>query len=290
MARRLSGAPVAKALTDKLVLQVCALKERGVIPALALVRIGARSEDLSYERSIAARAQKVGVAVQSIKLSASCAQSELLHTLERINHNPTVHGCLVFRPLPPSISEATVCAALGAAKDVDGITPQSLAGVFEGQAVGYPPCTAEAVMCLLRYYGYDLGGADVTVVGRSLVVGRPLALMLQASDATVTLCHSKTRDLSFHCKHADVLIAATGQRGLIGAQSVRSGQTVVDVGATWDAKHGHLVGDVAYDEVEPLVAAVTPVPGGVGSITTSVLVKHVVEAARRAAEDGRVAR
>ena len=191
----------------------------------------------------------------------------------------------MFRPLPATLDETAACAALDPAKDMDGITVGSLYGVFAGRPTGYPPCTAEAVICLLEHYGYELRGADVTVVGRSLVIGKPVSMMLQARNATVTMCHTKTRDLAAHSRQADIVVVAAGHPGTLRADAVRAGQIVVDVGINWDEAASRLVGDVAYDEVVPIVAAITPVPGGVGSVTTAVLAKHVIEAAERAAHE-----
>jgi len=148
--------------------------------------------------------------------------------------------------------------------------------------VGFPPCTADACMQLLAYYGYDLTGANVTVLGRSLVIGKPVSMMLQAANATVTMCHTRTRELASKCADADILVVAVGHAGTVGADAVRAGQVVVDVGINWDEEARKLRGDVDYDAAEPIVGAITPVPGGVGSVTTAVLAKHVVEAAERA--------
>lgn len=204
-------------------------------------------------------------------------------TIASANADPDVHGILMFRPLPASLDEVATCEAIAPEKDVDCLTSASLAGVFTGSGEGYAPCTAGAVMHLLSAAGVPLEGARVTVVGRSLVIGRPVAMMLQAANATVTMCHSKTRDLARCCREADVLVVACGRARMVGADCVRAGQVVVDVGINWDESAGRLVGDVDFDAVEPIVDAVTPVPGGVGSLTTAVLMQHVVQAAERVA-------
>ena len=201
--------------------------------------------------------------------------------MREVNEDDAIHGCLMFRPLPEHLDEAAACAALRPAKDVDGITQGSLYGVFANRPVGFPPCTADACMQVLAHYGYDLVGADVTVLGRSLVIGKPVSMMLQAANATVTMCHTRTRGLAAKCAAANILVVAVGRAGTIGAGDVREGQVVVDVGINWDEEAGKLVGDVDFEAIEPVVAAVTPVPGGVGSVTTAVLAKHVVEAAER---------
>ena len=281
MAELLKGAPVARALTEELGARVAPLLARGVTPGLAILRVGERPDDLSYERAALKRCEKVGIAARRVTLPADCTQAELERAIRDVNADPSVHGCLMFRPLPAALDERAACAALDVAKDVDGVTAGSLAGVFAGEPVGFPPCTAEAVLQLLRHHGVALDGADVVVVGRSLVIGRPVSMLLQAANATVTMCHTHTRDLAAKCAAADVVVVAAGRVGTFGARCARPGQVVVDVGINWDEGAQRLVGDVDFDAVEPIVGAITPVPGGVGSVTTACLAKHVVEAAER---------
>ncbi|MGN0286117.1 MAG: bifunctional 5,10-methylenetetrahydrofolate dehydrogenase/5,10-methenyltetrahydrofolate cyclohydrolase [Atopobiaceae bacterium] len=281
MATLMLGAPVAKDLTQRLIPRVEALGQEGVTPTLAIVRVGEREDDLSYERGATKRAEKVGLGLRKFVLPADCTQDQLLDAIGQVNADPGIHGCLMFRPLPRTLDEAAACAVLDPAKDVDCITQGSLYGVFANRPYGFPPCTAEAVVELLDHYGVALDGARVTVVGRSLVIGRPVSMMLQARNATVTMCHTHTRDLAAACRAADVVVAAAGHPGTVGAGCVREGQAVVDVGINWDPVAGRLVGDVDFDAVEPVVGAITPVPRGVGSVTTAVLAKHVVEAAER---------
>ena len=283
MAKELRGKPVADALTEKLIPRAAALAEQGNTPKLAILRVGARDDDLSYERGALKRCASIGIEVESIVLGADCTQGELMAAIERINSDETIHGCLMFRPLPKTLDEAAACAALDPAKDVDCITSGSLYGVFANRPVGFAPCTAEAVIELLGFYGYDLTGARATVVGRSLVIGKPVSMMLQARNATVTMCHTRTRDLAAECAKAEILVVAAGHIGTAGAASVAPGQVVIDVGINWDDKNNKLAGDVLYDEVAPIVDAITPVPGGVGSVTTAILAKHVIEAAERRA-------
>lgn len=273
---------MAKRLTERLASRAEALASQGVVPKLALVRVGARPDDLSYERGIGKRCERVGIEVEEAVLSEGCSQDELLAAIGCANEDPTVHGCLMFRPLPGQLDEPAACAALDPAKDVDCATDGSLLGVLANRRQGFPPCTAEAVMELLDFYDVPLDGARVTVVGRSLVIGKPVSMMLQAANATVTMCHTHTRDLAAACADADVVVVAAGHPNTFGTSCARPGQVVVDVGINWDEAAGRLVGDVDFDAVEPLVSAVTPVPGGIGSITTACLAKHVVEAAERA--------
>lgn len=285
MAELLRGAPIACALTDETAARAAKLRDAGACPRLVIVRVGEDPGDIAYERGALKRADAAGVAVEVEALAPDTAQGELMACIERINERADVHGCLIMRPLPAHLDEGAVSAALDPAKDVDGITPGSLYGVFAGRATGFAPCTAEAVVELLERSGVALSGARVCVVGRSLVIGRPVAMLLMGKNATVTICHTRTRDLDATCAGADIIVAAAGRAGTIGRGAVASGQVVVDVGINVDAA-GNLVGDIAADEVEPVVAALTPVPGGVGAVTTAVLMKHVVDACERAARKG----
>ena len=282
MAELLKGAPVATAIGEALAPRIEALTAAGHQPTLAIIRVGERDDDLSYERGAEKRCDKLGLAVRKFVLPADCTQDELMAAINEVNADDTIHGCLMFRPLPKTLDERAACAALDPAKDVDGITAGSLYGVFANQPIGFAPCTAEACIEVLDHYGVELQGTPVTVLGRSLVIGKPVSMMLQARNATVTMCHTRTRDLAAECAKAEVLVVAVGHIGTVGAGHVSAGQTVIDVGINWDEAAGKLVGDVAFDEVEPIVAAITPVPGGVGSVTTAVLAKHVVVAAERA--------
>lgn len=283
MAKLLKGAPVAARLTEETAARAAELGSRGIVPTLCLIRVGERADDLSYERGLLKRAASAGVDVRKVVLDPTCSQGELMVAIFAANEDPAVHGILMFRPLPASLDEVAACEAIAPEKDVDCLTSASLARVFTDSGEGYAPCTADAVMHLLSAAGVSLEGARVTVVGRSLVIGRPVAMMLQAANATVTMCHSKTRDLAECCRESDVLVVACGRARMVGADCVRPGQVVVDVGINWDESAGRLVGDVDFGAVEPVVDAITPVPGGVGSLTTAVLMKHVVQAAERAA-------
>jgi len=281
MAELWKGAAVAAALTEKLAARCAALRERGVTPTLAIVRVGERPDDISYENAAGKRCEKVGVAVKRFLLPENCAKEQLLELILTINEDPAIHGCLMFRPLPDRDMETAACALLDPAKDVDGMTAGSLASVFSGRGVGYPPCTAQACIELLDHYGVDLAGKRAVVIGRSLVIGKPVSMLLQARNATVTMCHTRTRDLPGTCRAAELLIAAAGKAGVVGADCAAPGQLVVDVGINV-GPDGKLRGDVDFDAVEPIAGAITPVPGGVGAVTTAVLCKHVIEAAERA--------
>ena len=278
MAEHWKGAPVAQALTERLAARADQLKVQGIVPTLAIVRVGERPEDLSYERGALKRCEKVGIRVRQFALPKESSHGDLLAVIRQINGDREIHGCLLFRPLPPQMDEEAICAALDPAKDVDGITAGSLASVFAGSGAGYPPCTAQACMEILNYYGCDLTGKRAVVVGRSLVVGKPLAMLLLGQNATVTLCHTRTADLAAECRRAEVLIAAAGRANMIGRDHLSPGQLVLDVGINVD-EEGNLVGDVDFAAADAIVGAVTPVPGGVGAVTTSVLAAHVLPAA-----------
>ena len=283
MALILKGAPVAAALDEKTAAGAAVLRARGVTPTLAVLRVGEREDDLSYERAAIKRCGKVGVAVKNVVLPAGVDSGTFFQTLESLNRDPAIHGILLLRPLPKQLDEEAAREALRPEKDVDGCTDASLAGVFTGSAFGFPPCTARAVMEILRYYGIEMKGKKTVIIGRSLVIGRPMAMLLLHADATVTLCHSRTEDLPALTREADIVVAASGRAESIGADCLRPGQTVIDVGCSWSEEKQKLCGDVCFEQAEPLVGAITPVPGGVGGVTTSVLAGHVVEAARRAA-------
>jgi methylenetetrahydrofolate dehydrogenase (NADP+)/methenyltetrahydrofolate cyclohydrolase len=280
MAKLLAGKEVTAAMKAKQLAAVAGLAQRGITPALGIIRVGERDDDIAYERGAAKRCEAVNVAVRKFTLPAEVSQAELIDLIKGINDDASIHGVLLFRPLPGHISEDKVCNTLIAEKDADGITDGSLAGVFAGRRRGFAPCTARACMEILEHFGVELKGKRVTVVGRSLVVGKPLSIMLMGKHATVTVCHTRTVDMPAICRDAEILIAAAGKALMIDKNFCSPGQIVIDVGINVD-KDGKLRGDVNFEECEPIVEAITPVPGGVGTVTTSVLVEHVIEAARR---------
>ena len=276
MSDLLKGAPVAAAIAEDLSARIARLAERGVMPKLAVVRLGERGGDLFYERAVLRYAGKVGAQVESIVLPETAAQEELLDVIARVNGDDSIHGCLLLRPVPKHMDGFAVCEALRPEKDLDGMGTRALAG----QAGAFAPCTACSCMELLKHYEVPLSGARAVVLGRSLVIGRPVSQLLLAENATVTVCHSRSRDLPAICRAADVLIAAIGKPGFVGADFLREGQVVLDVGASM--VDGVMRGDVDFEAAEPIVRAITPVPGGVGAVTTATLFKHLVEAAERA--------
>lgn len=280
MAELLKGAPVASAITDDLKTRCETLKSSGISPCLAILRVGERSDDIAYEKGAFKRCEKIGIDVRLFTLPAEAPKEEVLDAIRQINKDASIHGCLMFRPLSDRQTEAEACALLDPRKDVDAMTMASLAGVFACRDIGYPPCTAQAVIELLDHYQIPLEGKRVTVIGRSMVIGKPVSMMLQKRNATVTMCHTKTADLPAVCKNAEILVVAAGHAGVVDANYVSPDQVIIDVGINVDPE-GNLCGDVRFDEVQPLVRAITPVPGGVGSVTTAVLCKHIIEAAEK---------
>ena len=254
MAKQLLGKEVTAALNERIKGNVAALQEKGVNPTLCIIRVGENPSDISYEKGATKRCETLGVACEKILLPEDVAQDELLAVIDKVNKDDHIHGVLLFRPLPKHLDQAVIENALAPEKDVDCMTDLSMSGVFTGK--------------------------KAVVIGRSLVVGKPAAMMLVKKNATVTICHTRTVDMPSVAREADIIIVAAGRAGVVGADYVKAGQVVIDVGINVNAE-GKLCGDVDYAAVEPIVDAITPVPGGVGSVTTSVLVGHVVEAAMR---------
>ena len=291
MAKRLLGKEVNEALVASLQTRAAALKEKGVTPTLAILRLGENPSDLSYEKGATKRAEEIGVAIKNFILPEASTKEEVMAVIDEINADDAIHGCLMFRPLPKHLKadQDEICNRLAPKKDVDSMTHMSNAGVFEGQDLGYAPCTPAACMEILDYYGIDCKGKNAVVIGRSLVVGKPAGMMLMGKNATVTTCHTKTVNTAEICKNADIIVSAAGVLNSLTAEYVRPGQIVIDVSINWDENKinarggkGGIAGDAKFDEVEAIVDAITPVPGGVGAVTTTVLMKHVVEAAEKA--------
>ncbi len=279
MATQLKGAAVAAALCEK---AKAIAQEISVIPTLAIVRVGDKEDDLYYQRSAVKRCEGIGQNVQISELPITITQQELASEIMRLNNDSSIHGVLLLRPLPKHIDENAICNLLDAKKDIDGITDASLAGVFTGNGTGYPPCTARACIEVLDHYDIDIAGKKAVVVGRSLVVGKPVAMMLTGRNATVTICHTKTADMAAECKAAELLIVSAGRAAVIKEEHLSDGQTVVDVGINVDDE-GKLCGDVKAQAAEEKQLSYTPVPGGVGAVTTAVLAYQLAEAAREQA-------
>ena len=289
MAKLLLGKEVNEALVAALQTRTAALKEKGITPTLGIIRLGENPSDLSYEKGATKRAEEVGVAVKNYILPEDASKEDVLKVIDEVNADDSVHGVLMFRPLPKHLKndQDEICNRPAPKKDVDSMTHMSNAGVFEGQDLGYAPCTPAACMEILDYYGIDCKGKNAVVIGRSLVVGKPAAMMLMAKNATVTVCHTKTVNTAEICKGADIIVTAAGVLNSLTKDFVREDQIVIDVSMNWNPEKitskgkGGMSGDCVFDEVEPIVGAITPVPGGVGAVTTTVLMKHVVEAAEK---------
>lgn len=277
----LLGKEVSAALNERTLARAQALIAKGIQPTLAIVRCGERPDDVSYETSACKRAAALSIAVVKHSLPADAEKTELLALIDRLNGDRSVHGVLLFRPLPAHLKpyQDEICNRLTPQKDIDGMTDLSAAGVFCGKRLGFAPCTAAACVEVLNHYGIDCTGKRAVVIGRSPVVGKPAALLLMAKNATVTVCHTKTRNLPEVIREADIIVSAAGVQGSLTAKCVRAGQVVVDVSINWDERRGCITGDADFDAVSPIVDAITPVPGGVGTVTTAILMAHVAEAA-----------
>ena len=290
MAKRLLGKEVNEAIVANLLERTTALRAKGVVPTLGIIRVGANPSDLSYEKGATTKGEQVGVDVKKFELPEDATKEQVLALIDQVNADDSIHGVLMFRPLPKHLKndQNEICNRLDPRKDVDCMTHLSNAGVFEDRKdLGYAPCTPSACMEILDHYGIDCKGKTAVVIGRSLVVGKPAAMMLMSKNATVTICHTKTVDTAAVCRNADIIISAAGVLKSLTKDYVRPGQIIIDVSMNWDAEKitakgkGGMSGDAVFDEVEPIVEAITPVPGGVGAVTTSVLMKHVVEAAEK---------
>ena len=265
------------------------LRAHGIRPALGIVRVGERDEDTAYERGATRRAESLDIQVCRFLLPEDASEQDLIGTLRHVNEDPSIHGCLLFRPLPPHLDTEAVAGVLRPEKDIDAITTASMGGLLTKDGVGFAPCTATACLELLHYYEIPLKGKKIAMIGKSATVGLPTALLLMQEDATVSVCHIFTdaEDTRRFCLDVDIIISAAGCLNLIRASYVRPGQVVVDVGVNI-GPDGVMHGDVAFHEVEPIVSAITPVPGGVGAVTSTVLARHVVQAASRLLERGGV--
>lgn len=284
LAVRLYGAPVAEQLCSKLQRDVARLKAQGVVPGLGMVRVGDRPADLRYEQGAMKRAEGLGIAVSRTLLPEDVPERVLLEMLRQINQNDRIHGCLLFRPLPEQLNTPAVMSALQTQKDIDAMTGISIRPCAEGGGAGFLPCTAAACLALLRHYQLPLRGRHIVVVGTGQTVGLPTALMLMEAGATVSTCNifTKPEQLEWLCREADIIISAAGKAKLIGAQHVRPGQILVDIGMSPD-ENGQLCGDVDVAAVETIVAGYAPVFGGVSAVTSTILAQHTVQAALRAA-------
>ncbi|MBR4462142.1 MAG: bifunctional 5,10-methylene-tetrahydrofolate dehydrogenase/5,10-methylene-tetrahydrofolate cyclohydrolase [Erysipelotrichaceae bacterium] len=281
MAELLKGKAVAEAINQRSIDTVSMLKENGIQPSLAIFRVGNKEDDLSYERGALKRCGEVGVETIQYIFDEDVSEETFYQKLEEANRNDTIHGILIFRPLPKRFDDEKLRNSICPEKDVDGCSDLSLAGVFTDKELGFAPCTAQSVVEMLDHYQIDLKGKNVVVIGRSLVIGKPVSMLLLKRNATVTICHSRSTDLPAIASKADILVCAIGKAEMIDHSYVNPNQIIIDVGINWNEEKQKLCGDVNFEDVETKVKAISPVPGGIGSITTAVLVSHVVEAAHR---------
>lgn len=272
----LKGAAVSAQIKEQV--QKALEKRPGPPPKLAIIRVGENPDDLSYEKGARKKLESFGLRSQSFSYPKQISHARFREAFLQINQDPDVDGILLLLPLPAQIRFPEIAQAIDPKKDVDGISPVNIAKVFAGETDGFAPCTAEAVMEILSHYGVETAGKRAVVVGRSMVVGRPLSMLLLQQNATVTICHTRTRNLELVCRDAELLVAAAGQKKMLDERYVGKDAVVVDVGIHVD-QEGKLCGDVDFDRIRDCASMATPVPGGVGSVTTAVLAKHLMRAA-----------
>lgn len=275
----MKGSEVSARMKEMLLAQVACLKNKGITPRISLVRVGNNPSDLAYERGILRRFNPLGIETDIHELPEDIPQTDFNAEFMRLNDDVRTHGILLFRPLPEGLSSSYVCLNINPNKDIDGMCPVNEARIFEGGSEGFAPCTASAVMTMLAQYGYDPAGKNVVIVGRSMVIGRPLSMLMLRANATVTICHSRTQNLAEVCRRADIVVAAAGRAKMLTPEYFTRRSVVVDVGINTDSE-GNMCGDVDFERVSPVVQAISPVPGGVGAVTTSVLAESLIKAAK----------
>ncbi len=280
MSSILMGRPVAKEIKDNIKVDIAELKKKKIVPTLGIIRMGERADDLAYENSIIDNCEALGIGYKVFELDREDSMDKFTELLDTVNNDDNIHGILIFRPLPAQIDIDIVKNTINPDKDIDCMNPLNLQKVFTGDLDGFIPCTPKAVIEILKYYNYDLKGANVAVINSSLVVGRPLSMMLLEEKATPTICHSKTKDLMKITSSSDIVVTAIGKAKFFGSDYFNDTNVVIDVGINND-EDGGICGDIDYDEVEKIVKAITPVPGGVGSVTTSILLSHVIKACQK---------
>lgn len=281
MTELLKGKPYVDSIIEELQARSDALKEKDIVPVLAVVRMGQREDDLAYERGLKKRAVSAGVSIKVYELAETAQQKDVEELIGELNADDKIHGVLIFEPMPAHIDAEKIHRRLTPKKDVDGVTAGSMATVYSGKGKGFAPCTAEGCVELLKFYGVEIEGKKAVVLGRSTVIGKPVSMLLLENNATVTVCHSRTKNLREVCREADIIIACMGKAKFVDGSFLREGQVVVDVGINFD-EDGNMVGDVDTNAaIEAGVSGITPVPGGTGVVTTAILMKHVIEAAEK---------
>jgi len=281
MGEKLAGKPVVQSLRENILSRVDKLNGNGMTPTLLLIRVGAREDDLSYEKSILKNCDLLNMNCHVLELPSTVSMEELTGVFEKANRDQDIHGIMIFRPLPNHIDLEVIRNLIDPAKDIDCMSPINLEKVFEGHSTGFAPCTPKAVIEMLKYYDIPLKGANVAVAGRSLVVGKPLSMLLLDENASVTICHSRTKDMPAVTSKADIVVAAIGKAKFMSKEYFSDQSIVIDVGINDDG-NGKICGDVHFDEVIDKVKAITPATGGVGLITTTILLDHVVQACEKA--------
>lgn len=276
----LKGKPVADQIRDNIqsVVETCR-KNGSRLPKLAILRVGERADDIAYEEKVLKNCQAVGIASEVRALNNNVNMVDFMAVLEDLNQDPNIHGILIFRPLPSQLDAEAISHAIRPEKDIDCMNPINIQKVFLGDVSGMAPCTPEAVIEILKYYGYDLTGKHVVVVNRSLVLGKPLSMLFLAENSTVTICHSKTKDLPALTADADIVITGIGKAKAFDLNYFAEQSVVIDVGINFG--DGKLCGDVDFESVSEHVAAITPVPGGVGTVTSMILLSHVIKAMKK---------
>jgi len=277
-AKLLTGKEVAQKMDLDIQKEVQELKAKGINPALKIMIAGEAADSLAYANSARKMAEKNGILCDIEQLPGATSQDDFVKTLKQRNADRNIHGIIVMRPLPKQIKEEVVKYVLAPEKDIDCFNPVNAGKIMAGDMTGFPPATPQAVMEMLRFYEIPMRGKDAVVVGRSMVVGKPMAMLLLGENATVTVCHSKTQDLPGVCKRADILVAAIGKARMITPDYIKEGAAVMDVGI--NVEGDKLYGDVDTEKAKETAGSITPVPGGVGTVTTRVLLKHVVKAAK----------
>lgn len=271
----LLGKPVADSMQLELTARTKSYKEKGISPKLTIIRVGERSDDIAYETGAIKKMAAIGIEVDHVLLPQECTHKQLEEKVIEKNQDQSVHGILMLRPLPKHLDENSIISMIDPKKDVDCMNPATLAGVFQASYAGKVPCTAQAVIEILKYYKLEISGKNVAVLGRSTVIGKPVAMLLLNENATVTVCHSKTRDIKAVTGDADIVVSAMGKAKMVDSTYLKKGAVVIDVGINID-ENGKLCGDVNFEDALKVAGAITPVPRGVGSVTTTILAKNLL--------------
>ncbi len=279
MGQIIKGKPVADAISEVLTKEVEGLKAKGITPKLTIVRVGANGSDLAYERGALKRCASIGIDTEVKELPEDIAQDQFISELKKVNEDKSTNGILIFRPFPKQLDESVIKYIIAPEKDVDCFSPVNVAKLMEKDETGFAPCTPSAVIEILKYYNVPMKGKNAAVIGRSMVVGKPVSMLLLNENVTVTICHSRTQDMPGVTSQADIVVVGIGKAKMINDKYVKDGAVVIDVGINVDEK-GKLCGDVDTESCMEKASMITPVPAGVGSVTTSILAKHVVKACK----------